>query len=262
MTPRQFLGERLAMAREAAGYKSQVVFADKLGWDRSTVNKIEAGKNVPSPDVLKAWADVTGIDLEMFEGLCELARSFNGVVPAWVEAWLRAEREASILRYWQPLIMPGIAQTRGYAHAVLLSGGHDADTADELVNLRMARRDIFDVDEPPDTTIVVDEFVLRRVIGSREIMREQLAFILELAERPYIVVQVVTTHTHAGLSGSVHVATIDGKPDVATWETSEGLTSDNPGLVRRASVQFSRCLGDAGNAALSRETIMKAMEQL
>lgn len=261
MTPRQFLGSRLAKAREVAGYSSQVVFAEKLGWDRSTVNKIEAGKHIPSADVLKAWADVTGIDLEMFEEMCDLARSFNGVVPAWVEAWYRAERAASQLSYWQLAIVPGIAQTERYARELIMTGAYDAGRADELLETRMARRDIFDRDEPPDATIVVDEFVLRRVIGSAEIMREQLAFILELAEQPFITVQVVTARTHAGLSGAFHVARIDSRPDVAAWE-GEGFTTETPSLVRTASVTFNRCLGIALDPALSRDTIVKVMDEL
>jgi transcriptional regulator with XRE-family HTH domain len=262
MTPRKFLGHRLAVAREAAGYSSQVVFADKLGWDRSTVNKIEAGKHIPSADVLKDWCDTCGVDQVLFDEMCELARSFNGVIPEWFEAWLKAERIASILRYWGPLIVPGIAQTPAYARELLLASGHDADESEELADVRVERREIFDREDPPDTTIVIDEFVLRRIVGSIDVMREQLAFILELSERPFIVVQVVTAHTHAGLSGGVNLATIDGKPDVACFEAVQDFTPETPGLVRRASVTFNRVLGDAANAGLSREIITKAIEQL
>ena len=36
-------------------------------------------------------------------------------IPRWFEDWLNAEREATTLRMWQPLLVPGLVQTADYA---------------------------------------------------------------------------------------------------------------------------------------------------
>ena len=42
----------------------------------------------------------------------------DGGIPRWFEDWLRAEREATTLRIWQPLIVRGLLQTADYARAL------------------------------------------------------------------------------------------------------------------------------------------------
>ena len=56
---------------------------------------------------------------------------------------------------------------------------------------RLARRVIFDKPDPPDVVVVLDEPVLHRLIGSPQVMHDQLIEIADLSTRPYISVQVV-----------------------------------------------------------------------
>ena len=88
MTPREFLGKELCRARVAAGFSSQQALADHLGFERTTIAKVEAGERVPSDPVLMAWAQACNLDIEHYRRLAELARTSDGPVPAWFEYWL------------------------------------------------------------------------------------------------------------------------------------------------------------------------------
>ena len=122
--PAAFPGARLRRARVAAGFASQEALAARLGYDRSVIARAETGERPPTPEVADA------LDAELFPGgsagfvgrLAKLARRADEPVPAWFEDWLEAERKAVTLRYWQPIIIPGLFQTAEYARALLLAG--------------------------------------------------------------------------------------------------------------------------------------------
>jgi hypothetical protein len=155
-----------------------------------------------------------------------------------------------MLRYWQPVIVTPIFQAAGYARALLLAA--QTDTSDEaidaLVEAKLERATILDRAEPPDVVALIDELVLHRLIGSPEIMHEQLIRVAELAERPYVCVQVVSAEigATAGLSGDINLASGDGGPDVLhTDAVPEGHTTESRSLVRKAGVAFERTRGYA-----------------
>ena len=107
--------------------------------------------------------------------------------------------------------------------------------------------------------------MLHRLIGSPGIMHDQLIHVTELAERPYVCVQVVPTAVGAtaGLSGAVNLASGDGSPDVLhTDAVPEGHTAESRSLVRGAGVAFERIRGYAMPRAQSRDLIMEVSNEL
>ena len=266
--PAAFLGAELRRARVAAGFASQEALAARLGYDRTVIAKAETGERPPTPEVADA------LEAELFAGgpsglvgrLAALARRADGPVPAWFEDWLEAEREALTLRYWQPIIVPGLFQTAEYARALLLAA--QTDTSDEaigaLVGARLARRAIFDKPDPPDVVVVLDESVLHRLIGSPQVMYDQLSEIADLSTRPYISVQVVPAGNgaNAGLGGALNIAGGDGTPDVLHMDAVEGQTSERRSLVRKAAVAFDRLRGDALSRGQSRDLILRLADEL
>jgi transcriptional regulator with XRE-family HTH domain len=264
--PRAFLGEELALARAAAGYTSQQTLAGHLGFDRSVIGKAESGDRVPTPDVLKAWCSACNLDYEHYSRLATLARRADGPIPRWFETWLDAEVSASMLKYWTPVIAPALFHTAGYARALLLAA--QTDTSDEkiepLVTAKLERAVILDRADPPDVVALIDELVLHRLIGSPEIMHEQLAHIADLAGRPYVCVQVVPTAVGAtaGLSGDINLASGDGSPDVLhTDAVPQGHTTETRSLVRNAAVAFERIRGYAMPSVQSRDLIMEVANE-
>lgn len=268
-SPAHFFGAEFRRARESANM-SQTVFGSSVPCDVSTVSRVEGGQLTPS----EAFLDAT---LIAFPDLALLVRFYrasgrwtagSGPVPAWFEEWLRAESRAVSLRYWQPIIVPAIAQTGDYARALLSHGiqpDKSSEAIDALVMARLARRVIFDQPEPPDVTMVLDESVLRRLVGSAGVMYEQLAELAELSERPYIAVHVVpadSADVYAGLGGALNIASGDGTPDVLHMDAIEGMTTERRALVRKAEIAFERVRGDALPRGASRDLILRLADEL
>jgi hypothetical protein len=226
----------------------------------------------PRPRLANARADA--LEAELFGTspsglvgrLARLARRADGPVPAWFEDWLEAERQALTLRYWQPIIIPGLFQTADYARALLLAA--QTDTSDEaigaLVAARLARQAVFEKPDPPDVVVVLDEAVLRRLVGSPQVMHEQLTQVADLSGRPYISVQVVPADNgaNAGLGGALNIASGDGTPDVVHMDAVEGQTTERRALVRKAAVAFDRVRGDALSRRQSRDLIFRLADEL
>jgi transcriptional regulator with XRE-family HTH domain len=261
--PRAFLGAELRRARVDAGFSSQEALAAKLGFDRSVVAKAETGERPPTPDVLSAWCTTCRLDDDLFARFAKLARATDGPIPAWFETWLEAEREAHMLRIWQPLIIPGLLQTSEYARALFLAAGADEEQAEDMVKARLDRQAILDRPGFPDLVTVLDESVLQRLIGSPQVMADQLSYIAERAALPHILIQVIPTGNgaNAGLSGGFALASCDGAPDTLRMEAVEDVTAEGRSLVRRAVNIFVRVQADALPRAASRTLISEAAEQ-
>jgi len=263
--PAAFLGAELRRARVAAGFSSQEVLAAKLGYDRSVIAKAETGERPPSPEVAEA------LEAELFpEGpsgwvgrLAKLARRADGPIPSWFESWLEAEREAHTLRLWSPVLVPGLLQTAEYARALFLATGLDEDAAQEHVSVRLDRQVILDRGKPPHVVVVLDESVLHRLIGSPQVMADQLVHLAEISERQNLSVQVILSATgaNAGLSGAFDLASGDGAPEVLRMEAVEDVTAESRSLIRAAANIFVRVQADALPRAASRTLILEAAEQ-
>ncbi|MER7168158.1 helix-turn-helix domain-containing protein [Micromonospora sp. NPDC000207] len=174
--------------------------------------------------------------------------------PVWFRTWADIEREAVGLRCFQATVIPGLLQTEAYARAVLTSGPLAAK-AEALVESRMRRAAaVFDKDEPPLTVFVIDEAALRR--GPREVMEEQLDHLVEMAQRPSVMVHVLplTAGLHPGQAGPFIIATMPDGEDVgylddqaagrvtdetaalwAVWDTVRSVA-----LPRDQSIDFMR----------------------
>ena len=263
-SPLHFFGAEVRRAREAAGMTLADLGA-AVPCDASTVLKIEAGILNPTERFLAACT-------EAFPGSDWLARFYHdsrtwgdGPYPRWFEDWLNHEREASSLRIWQPLIVPGLLQTADYAralfHAGVLNTGDEA--LDQLVEARLARQRIFDRPDPPSLWIVLGEFVLHRLIGTPKTTYDQLVQVADMSMRSYICVQVVpaSTGAHAGLSGSFYIASTEGKPDVLYVDAVEGMTIERNALVRKAAITFDLVRSDALTRNDSRDLILKVAEE-
>jgi transcriptional regulator with XRE-family HTH domain len=128
---------------------------------------------------------------------------------AWFRPWEVIEREAHSLRSYQPLVLPGLLQTERYARALFTSAGQlTSDEVERRVAARMSRQSVLAKDGPPWLTSVVDEGILRRCVGSPEVMREQLESLAGTECLPHVRVHVVplSAGAYAGLSGPFVIA--------------------------------------------------------
>jgi len=263
-SPLHFFGAEVRRAREAA----DMTLAD-LGalvpCDASTVSKIEAGLLRPTERFVAACME-TFPELEWLGRFYEESQMWgDGAIPRWFEDWLNAEREATTLRIWQPLLVPGLLQTTDYARALFLGGllNPSEDAIDQLVAARLARQSIFDRPDPPNLWIVLDEIVLHRLIGTPKTMYDQLLQVADMSMRSYMCVQVVpaSSGAHAGLAGSFYIASVRGKPDLLYMDAVEGVTIERSALVRKATIEFDLVRSDALARNASRDLILRVAEE-
>src|SRR5258708_4942462 len=237
-----------------------------MNCDRSTVTKIESGRLAPSEKMLRLWCELCHVDYGLYEGLARRARAAEASpVPPWFENFFAAQRVAHTIRTWHPSIVPGSFQTPDYSRLLYEVMGLDDDRVEELVAARIDLQQIFTRPKHPVTLIaVVDEAVLRRRVGSEEVMHRQLRHMVELGQRKNIGIQVVpATHgCNAGHGGAFTIASLPGAPDVLLTEAAvRDVTTDDPAELLQAHAIFDRVRLDALNQAQSLESITELADQ-
>ncbi len=247
--PLDFFGAEVRRWRTAAGL-SQEQLGQKVGYSGAEVGKVETSERAPSQDFAEGCDRVMPDARGLFQRLYQLARRWDGGYPSWFTQWVEAERRATSLRTWQPLILPGLLQTPDYARALFLAWrGSDSDAElDELVSARIERQAIFQPPNPPSLWAVIDEGVLRRRIGSAKVMREQLEHLMAVSERSKITVQVVPADVgaHVGLLGAFFIASFENAPGIVYLESpDEGQTTERPSAVAKITETFDMLRAEA-----------------
>ncbi len=262
--PLQFFGAELRRARAAAGL-SQDQLGQRLGYSGALVGKVEMGERAPSQDFAEG-CDQTFPDAGgLFGRIYQLARRWDGGYPSWFAEWVDAERRATSLCSWQPLIVPGLLQTADYARAIFAADPETSDDQlEEQVAARLERQAIFDRPEPPILWALMDEAVLHRLIGSRKVMYDQLLHLADTSCRSNITVQVVPAEigAHAGLLGGFAIASFGNAAGTVYMESSDqGQTTEAPSVVWRLSRRFDTLRADALPRGASRDLIGKVAEE-
>jgi transcriptional regulator with XRE-family HTH domain len=259
-----FFGAELRRARMAAGL-SQDQLGRQLNFSGDLVGKVETCERTPAPGFAAGCDEVFPHLDGLFARLLGLARRWDGPYPQWFRDWLEAEREATTLRTWEPLLIPGLLQTAAYARAILAAGPDPAeDEIEQMVAARIERQAILERPRPPTLWVLLDETVLHRRIGSAKIMREQLLRLADLAGRPRITIQVVPARAgaHAGLLGGLIIAGFDSAPDIVYLETSaDGQVLDKSSVVAQVTLRFDTLRAVALPRDDSRDLILKVAEE-
>jgi len=262
--PLDFFGAELRRARTAAGL-SQEQLGQRVGYSGAQVGKIETGERAPSQDFARRCDEALPDAGGLLTRVHELARRWDGGYPAWFAEWLEAERQATSLCWWEPLLVPGLLQTPEYARAILAAEPDTTeDQLEELVSARLGRHAIFDRPKPPKLWALLDEAVLHRLIGSPETVHDQLLHLVGLSGHPNITVQVVPARAgaHPGLLGGFAISTIDGAPGIVYLETSaEGQALSKSSVVAQVVLRFDTLRALALPKDDSRDLIAKVAEE-
>ncbi|MEV0643743.1 helix-turn-helix transcriptional regulator [Phytomonospora sp. NPDC050363] len=199
---RMLLGGHLRRLREAEGISR----AD-AGWEirssESKISRLELGRVSFKERDVDDLLTLYGVDdAEERARLLALAREanapgwwhrFGDVLPSWFQSYMGLEATASLIRAYEVQFIPGLLQTRSYAEAVVKLG-HDVGGQREVerrVDLRMDRHNILRRPNAPRLWTVLDESALRRPIGGKEVMREQLEALIKYSEHPNVILQII-----------------------------------------------------------------------
>jgi Domain of unknown function (DUF5753) len=238
LTPREQLAETLRQARLDAGFDSHGSLAKRLSVSRPVVTRAENPAHpCPSDAVLAAWAGATGAGLDTLTDLAQRAKSGT---PEWFMSYRAAEAEATTLRFWGPLVVPGLLQTEGYARAYEQSA--------DVVTARLERQQ------------VIGRARVTAVIGSPQIMADQCGHLAALAEAQVIRLHVVPESANVGLAGAFGVASANGMPTVSLTTAIRDMTSTAADVVDDTLNLFDVILGASLPAVASLE-FLRTLEE-
>ncbi|RCG33007.1 XRE family transcriptional regulator [Sphaerisporangium album] len=264
-SPGARFGAELRRLREEAGLSQEAV-ATRLQVTQTHVSRLEKGKRTPQPGQAEILDRLFGLtDKEYFVGLRQrITARPSG--PGWYLRWVEEiEPEATVLRSWDPLLIPGLLQTEAYARVIM--SGAACTTPDDVVSrveTRMQRKGILDRERPPTIWALVDDWVLRRPIGGEAVMREQLDYLLEMSGRHNISVQLVPGEAccTAGLtSGFVLAQLPDGAVVVSVESAGRGEVSVDRELVAHVWGAYEKIRAEAYPTGISLKMIKDARDR-
>lgn len=270
---RRRLASELRRLREAADLTIDEV-AEKLECSASKISRIETGHVGVTPRDARDMLELYGQTGDEREALVQLAREARK--PGWWQAYKEVftgtfvglEADASSLRAFQALLVPGLLQTEPYARAVIRAMRPDADESDiqRRVDARTARQQLLTDPNPPEYWAVIDEAVLHRVVGGPEVMAHQADRLLAVAQLPHVTIQVVPfgAGAHPGMEGPFLILGFpeQADPDVVYVDsTSGGFFLELPPDVRRYILMFDHLRATALKPDDSVEVIAAAAER-
>jgi len=246
----------------------------QLGWSSSKLSRIEAGRIKISEADLVAACELYGADSATTAGLVQLARDaarrgwWTAYADVFTGSYIALEAEATIIRTWEPLFVPGLLQSEDYAREVIAARHPDLGSGElsRRVDARMQRKARLLGASAPKFHAIIDEGVLRRPIGSRDVMARQLAYLLEQGARPTITIQVLpfAAGAHPGLEGPLSVLSFEADdPDVGYVESLAGeIYVEAADQVRQLMLLFGRLAETALSPDESAALIAAARSEL
>jgi transcriptional regulator with XRE-family HTH domain len=262
----------MAAARERTG-RSQEALAQYLGVSNKTVSWWERGLSTPRVDIRSDLAEALGFTMDELSRRLGLrsapdSAELNGsvspfaAITQWLTMFVRAEQSAYAIWTLETHAFPALCQTAGYARAVELTGHREftAEEIDELVERRMARAAVL---ERADYAAIIASPLLDANKGCPDVMAEQLAHLLDLAERPNVTLLVVDyVHLSAAPGDFTLLATAGQAPDVATEIGVKGHRSDEGPLAAADHVRlFDHLASLALDPEASRTAIARSADR-
>jgi len=203
---KQQLGAFLREVRDQAG-KSAAEVARELHLQGPTLSRYESGQNRPQwPTVVELLRFGNAMDRlaeaeELWEeaGAKALRVRMPADAPKDLRTLVRAETDASGVRVLAPSVIPGLLQTEPYMRALNKAGHRMLDLAemDEWVKARLKRQKLLSGEHPLHVHALIDEAAIHRLVGSRQVMRQQLGHLLLLGSWPNVTIQIIPFETGA-----------------------------------------------------------------
>lgn len=276
MMLRRRLRTELRNARLKTGLTQEQV-AKAMVWSLSKMIRIETAQTGISVNDLKALLSLYGItDKNQIAELVDLAqaarqapwwRPYTEFAPPGLLQLIDFESAASAVSQFETMFVPGILQIDEYASAIL-EAFYDEKSSDErvaaLIDLRTKRRSLLTRENAPKFSFLLDESVIKRLVGSPDIMNTQLRYLVDVTKLENVTIRVVpfTAGLHPGMKGPFEVVQFEDTPDesvVFVEEPRSDFISDNPRETQGYLDNFERiaekALGPSDSADLVRAAV-------
>ncbi|MFJ1957770.1 Scr1 family TA system antitoxin-like transcriptional regulator [Streptomyces microflavus] len=235
----------------------------ELGYSAAAVSAMETCAQPASDAMLVELERVLGNGTGIFLTARRYMRMER--LPQQFQDYALLEQDAISLQLFAMNVVHGLFQTEAYARALI--GGSFPPLSDErveeLVQLRMERTALFDRDPLPMIEVIIDEAVLRRVIGSKEIMREQLLHLVECARRRNVTLLVLPLDAgkygeYAGERGEMNLLETPAHEHLVYLEPQdESLLISDPAKVSTYAQRYAKIRSQALGPRESLDLIMR-----
>ncbi|MGH3864737.1 MAG: helix-turn-helix domain-containing protein [Pseudonocardiaceae bacterium] len=230
------LGNQLRQLREASGVTTGAA-GHAIRASHAKISRMELGrvgfKERDVADLLTLYGITDEQERGVFLALARRSNvpgwwhHYSDILPSWFEMYLGLEQASSVIRTYEPQLVPGLLQTEEGARAVirLCDLSASAEDIERRVALRMKRQKVLTQPEAPSYWVVIDEAALWRLDG-RSAMREQIRHLIEMAELTNITLQVIPLYSgaHAAVGGPFTILRFS-EPDLPDIVYLEQLTS-------------------------------------
>jgi Domain of unknown function (DUF5753)/Helix-turn-helix domain len=202
---RILLGTQLRRLREVRG-----VTAEAAGYairaSHAKISRMEHGrvgfKDRDVADLLTLYGITDQQQRESFLALAQRANApdwwhqYSDILPTRSETYLSLEQASSVIRTYQPQLVPGLLQTRELARAVLrfCHPGESTDDIERRVALLMTRQEVLTHPDAPQLWAVIDQAALWR-LEPREVLRDQIQYLIKMAELPHVRLQLLPRYS-------------------------------------------------------------------
>jgi transcriptional regulator with XRE-family HTH domain len=197
---RRVLAKALIRYREEAGLNFDDVVRE-LNFSKSKISRIEGATTSVSIVDTRALAKLYGVDQPTADRLELMARVakqrgwwhvYGNSLVDWFTDFVVLESEATAIDTFEIDLVPGLFQTPAYARWIMRACCPDAadEVIEERAELRRTRQRRVE-DGAFAVWAILDEASLRRLVGGPEVLAEQLAHLLKLAELPNVTLQIV-----------------------------------------------------------------------
>jgi hypothetical protein len=276
---RRRLAAELRAIRESKS-KSGDTVAAALRWSPSKISRYElarTGLKLREVEKLLDYYEISGARRTLLLNLARDAsqkgwwEDYTDFLTPDYQQFIGLEHEATSIDIWHVEVVSGLLQTEAYARHIIRSYNQVEPIApgliERLVKVRMQRQQVLTREPPVELSIVLDESVLRRRIGNREVMNEQLKRLVEVSDRPNVTLRILPLETlHTVFSESFVIFRFGQDSDAILQDvvSAEHLKTDFSVEGERETylhrIAFRMLSDSALDPAASRELILKTAD--
>ena len=228
---------------------TQKAAADALVWSVSKVVRIEQGIVPVAPGDVRVLLQLYGVtDSSAVQDLADLAKearedkgwaTFGDVLSQESLDLFGNESAAKVIYKYEPSVVPGMFQTQGYARALLHALGNSEKQVERRLEVRAQRQQLLESPVRPELNFILGETALSRTVGDEDIMREQIAHLLDMSKLDGVSVLLLpfAAGAHRGMGGAFTVLQFEDPllPDLLYLENAEreSISRDEEGEIKK-----------------------------
>lgn len=269
---RMAFGQRLRDIRKDAGLSGRGL-ATLAGWHSSKVSKIEYGKQTPTEDDVRAWCHRARASQHVPDLIASL-RNIEAMYVEWrrilgtgtrrrQQSFSTLETQTKIMRWYEPVLVPGILQTAEYAEVVMRRVIDFYGIPDDLgagITERMKRQQILSQGGDHRFHFILAHQALNTRIGDAEVMIGQLDRLLSVTSRPRVSLGIIPPQAEYQVPTNQFV--MFDKRLVHVETISAELTITQPQEINLYGRAFDKLAQQAVTGTDARTLITRALNEL